>query len=82
MSLPAFRCSRWEDEDYIISALAPTDAPWRDTPLGHTVRKSEGEAIARWLNGLPANELLALAELFPILAAEREGRAGSPAGSE
>ena len=68
----AFRCSRWEDEDYVISAFAPADPPWGDTPLGHTVRKHEGEAIAGWLNGLPANELRALAKLFPILADEKE----------
>ena len=45
-----FKCTKWEDDEFIVSVLLDGKEPWEDIPIGPTVREKEGQAVADWLN--------------------------------
>jgi hypothetical protein len=45
-----FFASRWEDDEFIISARPESAEVWKDVPIGGTLRKRDAWIIKDWLN--------------------------------
>jgi hypothetical protein len=45
-----FFASRWEDDEFIISARPESDEVWKDVPIGGTLLERDAWIIKDWLN--------------------------------